>query len=103
MSGRTKHPSKEIEAALDYAESEGWRVENRKGHAWGCMLCPWNDGDCRCNVFCTKSIWSTPRVPEDIAEQVRRAVDGCVHVKERREAAARKAAEQKQGSGRDQV
>jgi len=39
------HPKKEIEAALTYAEACGWRVEPKKGngHAWGKMLCPYND------------------------------------------------------------
>lgn len=95
MAARKKHPNKEIEAALQYVESEGWRVEKANGHAWGIMTCPWNDKECRCNVFCRKSIWSTPRVPEDLAEIVRRSVDGCVHVRQRRQEETHKAAEKK--------
>jgi hypothetical protein len=32
---RAKHPSKEIEAALRFAESEKWRVDAGGSHAWG--------------------------------------------------------------------
>ena len=74
---RARHPSKEIEAALDYAESHGWRVVPLKGYAWGKIQCPWNDRDCRCGAFCQESVWSTPRVPEHVAAHIRRVVDGC--------------------------
>lgn len=29
--------------------------------------------------FCQISVWSTPRVPENEARKIRRAVDGCVY------------------------
>ena len=53
-----KHPKKEIQAAVEYAESKGWRIEASKGsgHAWGVMLCPYNNEDCRCGEFCIASI-----------------------------------------------
>jgi hypothetical protein len=49
---RRPHPRKEIEAALQYAESNGWVVQLKKGngHAWGRMYCPDNDADCRTAV-----------------------------------------------------
>ncbi len=75
--GRPKHPNKEVEAALAYAESYGWRVELRKGHAWGRLYCPYNDERCRCGEFCITSVWSTPRNPKAHARQIRRVVDGC--------------------------
>jgi hypothetical protein len=75
---RARHPSKEIEKALAYAETQGWRVLPLSGHAWGKIQCPWNDTDCRCGTFCQVSVWSTPRVPEHMANNVRRAVDGCI-------------------------
>jgi hypothetical protein len=73
------HPKKEIEAALTYAEACGWRVEPKKGngHAWGKMLCPYNDADCRCGEFCITSVWSTPRCPFNHAKDLRRVVDPC--------------------------
>jgi hypothetical protein len=36
---RKSHPKKEVEAALGYAESKGWRIEVGGGHAWGKMYC----------------------------------------------------------------
>jgi len=45
---RPRHPNKEIEKALAYAETQGWRVVLLNGHAWGKIQCPWNDADCRC-------------------------------------------------------
>ncbi|MGQ0616240.1 MAG: hypothetical protein ACT4PW_04505 [Acidimicrobiia bacterium] len=69
-----RHPNKEIEAALDYARSYGWEViksTGRSAHAWGVMRCP---GDCP-----QVSIYSTPRVPENHARALRRAVDRCSH------------------------
>ncbi|KAA0087683.1 hypothetical protein CIW54_13970 [Paraburkholderia sp. T12-10] len=73
------HPKKEIEAALAYAEAQGWRVEPKKanGHAWGRMLCPYNDADCRCGEFCITSIWSTPRCSVNHAKALKRVVDHC--------------------------
>ena len=69
-----RHPNKDIEAALTYARSCGWAVKKSSGgsaHAWGVMRCP---GDCP-----QVSIYSTPRVPENHAHALRRAVDRCAH------------------------
>jgi len=74
---RPRHPNKEIEKALAYAESQGWHVVLLNGHAWGKIQCPWNDDDCRCGTFCQASVWSTPRVPEHVAHHIHRVVDGC--------------------------
>ena len=80
---RLRHPNKEIEAALAYAEARGWRVVMLRGYAWGKIQCPWNDLDCRCGTFCQESVWSTPRVPEHVAHHLRRVVDGCIrHVQQ---------------------
>jgi hypothetical protein len=38
--GRASHPKKEVEAALQYAEEAGWRVEVGGSHAWGRIYCP---------------------------------------------------------------
>lgn len=61
MKRKARHPSPEVEAALRYAESHGWRVEPGGSHAWGRMFCPTNDAICGCSEYCITSIWSTPR------------------------------------------
>jgi len=74
---RKRHPKKEVEAALRYAEDHDWRVETGGSHAWGKMYCPSNDNDCRCGEFCISSIWSTPRNSESHGKQIKRIVDNC--------------------------
>lgn len=74
---RPRHPKKEIEAALKYAEAHGWRVEVGGSHAWGKLYCPYNDEQCRCGDFCITSIWSTPKNPASHARLLRRVVDHC--------------------------
>lgn len=81
MAGRGKsHPNKEIRDAIDYAVSKGWTVKPGGGsaHCWCTLRCPRNDRECRCGLFCQMSVWSTPRVPEDMAAKIRRTVDGCI-------------------------
>lgn len=75
---RPRHPNKDIDAALQYAQSSGWRIERAAGHAWGRMYCPFNSLACRCGEFCVVSIWSTPRNPRNHARQLRRVVDHCI-------------------------
>lgn len=68
---RTRHSKKEVEAALRYAESQGWTVTpTSSGHRWG---------KAECGRGCVISIWSTPRNPGNHAKQIRRAVDRCPH------------------------
>jgi hypothetical protein len=74
VGSRPTHPSKEIEAAVAYAEAQGWRWRKVKGHAWGTLLCARHDRD-GCFIF----VWSTPRSPENHAKQIRRGVDRCPH------------------------
>ena len=74
---RKTHPKAEIEAALRYAESHGWRVEVGGSHAWGKIYCPYNDNECRCGEFCIASIWSTPKNTGNHAKQIKRVVDNC--------------------------
>lgn len=76
---RKRHPKKEIEAAVQYAEAQGWIVVEGRGHCWGMLRCPRNDAECRCGAFCMISVWSTPRVSENEARKIRRVVDGCIH------------------------
>lgn len=69
-----RHPNKEIQAALNFAESEGWAVlKSPKGHCWGILRCPHGRGGCQ------KSVWSTPRDPESHAKAIRRFVEKCPH------------------------
>lgn len=77
---RKKHPNKHIEEALQYAESKSWRIEKSAGqaHSWGKMYCPENSPICRDNLFCIKSIWSTPKNPQQHARDIKRVIDGCV-------------------------
>ncbi len=64
---RKSHPKKEVEDALRYAESRGWRVEVGGSRAL-----------CRYGEFCITSIWSTPKNPANHGKQLRRVVDNCV-------------------------
>ena len=77
MARRSSHPNKEIEAAVAYAEQQGWSWAKVNGHAWGKLLCPHHDRE-GCKIF----IWSTPRSPENHAKQIRRDVDRCPHQEE---------------------
>ena len=79
MFKRIKHPNKEIEAAILYAESKGWRYKEsgKSAHAWGRLLCPLHAREGH-----QMSIWSTPRNAYNHAEQIRRLVDRCAHDKE---------------------
>lgn len=74
---RQKHPKKEIEQALIYAEEKGWRIDAGGSHAWGKMYCPFNDNECRCGEFCITSIWSTPKSPVNHAKQIKRIINNC--------------------------
>ena len=73
---RKKHPSKEIEAAIQYAESHGWHYKQAgsSAHAWGRLLCPLHRRE-----GCMMSIWSTPRNPYVHAEQIKKQVANCTH------------------------
>lgn len=62
-----RHPKKEVNAALDYADGLQLTVERTvAGHKWGRIVCP-----CGARV----SVWSTPRSPENHGRQLRRWVD----------------------------
>ncbi|MGB7933154.1 MAG: hypothetical protein WCH04_13180 [Gammaproteobacteria bacterium] len=76
---RKKHPDKEIEDTVCYAETQGWQVIKCSGHAWGLLRCPYHDQECRCGQFCQMSVWSTPKDPGRHARQLRRKIDGCIH------------------------
>mgnify|MGYP003146763537 CR=1 FL=1 len=73
---RPKHPNKHIERAVAYAEAHGWRFvpAGKSAHIWGRLFCAFADRD-----GCRFSVNSTPRVPEDHAERIRRIVATCPH------------------------
>lgn len=76
---KQKHPHKDIEEALQYAEDNDWIVEpNKRGHAWGKMKCPQNNVNCRGYRYCITVINSTPKSPSNHAKQLKRAVSGCL-------------------------
>lgn len=69
---RPRHPKKEVEDSLEFAESHAWTVEApRPGHPWGKATCGREGHDCL--VW----IWSTPRNAGNHARQIRRAVYRC--------------------------
>lgn len=74
MSARPRHPDKEVERAIQYAERKGWRVVKRSGHAWGRLRCPFADRN-----GCQVSVWSTPRNAGAHARQIMMGVDKCSH------------------------
>ena len=82
---RNKHPKPEVEAAIQHAEEHGWTIKVGGSHAWGRMLCPYKDENCRCGEFCITSIWSTPKNPGTHGKQLRRVVDKCASEKAKQE------------------
>lgn len=74
---RAKHPHKEIEQALQYAESRGWKIVTGGSHAWGKMYCPANNALCRCGEFCITCVWCSPKNPYNHASALRRIVSRC--------------------------
>lgn len=74
MSQRKRHPHKEIEKVVQYAESLGWRFRAGSGHAWAYLYCRQAD-----RTGCKVGVWSTPKNPENHARQIRRQVDSCPH------------------------
>ncbi len=73
---RPKHPNKDIEAALKYAEENDWRYQSsgKSSHAWGKMLYPEKSRE-----GCRLSVWSTPKSPVNHARQIIKKVDQCIH------------------------
>ena len=79
MVKRSKHPNKDIEEAIKYAEDHGWAYKDagKSAHAWGRLLCPLHTREGH-----KMSIWSTPRNAFNHAQQIRRQVDKCQHIVE---------------------
>ena len=72
MAHRARHTDKEVEDAVRYAESQGWRVEAGQNHAKFKLLCPFADRS-GCMIF----VWSTPRNASNHARQIRRMIEKC--------------------------
>lgn len=72
---RSKHPNKDVERAIQYAEANEWKV--KEGGHWGFLYCPYNDDECRCGTRCKAGIWGSPKNPGNHAKQLRDVVDGC--------------------------
>lgn len=65
MVSRGRHPKAPVAEALASVTREGLQVEEiHKGHRWGALTCT------RCGQ--RLGIWSTPRVPGDLAKEIRR-------------------------------
>jgi len=78
---RKKHPNKEIEEVLKYAEVRNWRVENSNGHPFGQMYCPYSRSISTCESsekWCRVSLWSTPKNTGSHARQLKKVVDRCM-------------------------
>lgn len=75
---RGKHAKPEVEKAIRFAESRGWRIEEGGSHAWGKMYCPYNMAECRCGIHCITSICSTPKNSGNHAKRLVRAVENCI-------------------------
>lgn len=69
---RPRHPKKEVEDAVRYAEGRGWHIAMADGHAWAHLLCP-----LAAREGCWVSVWSTPKNPENHARKIRRLIDKC--------------------------
>ena len=76
MAARDRHPNKEVEEAVRYAEAQGWTVR-KQGH-WGRIYCAQADRD-----GCQIGVNGTPRDGDAHARQIKRAVDRCPHREER--------------------
>jgi hypothetical protein len=76
MTKRAKHPNKEIEEAIAYAEKNGWiyKSSGKSAHAWGRLLCPLHTREGH-----QMSIWSTPRNAFNHSQQIKRLVNQCQH------------------------
>ena len=72
---RARHPNKEIEAAVAYAESKGWTLR-KMGH-WGRLFCAHADRD-----GCQIGVNGTPRNAQAHAAQIIRAINRCPHIEE---------------------
>ena len=69
IADRDRHPKKEVEEALQIADSEEWIFRKATGHAFGVIMCPY--GCCRLSVS------STPKNAGNEAKRIGRTVKKC--------------------------
>lgn len=74
MAKRPRHKDKDIEAAIRYAEENGWEYVRPGHHPWGVLHCPLHTPD-----GCHINVQSTPAVPRHHANDIRRRVKRCTH------------------------
>jgi hypothetical protein len=75
MTSRHRHPKKDVQRALRFAEDHGWTVTpTASGHRWGEMVCGHQGRDA-----CQVSIWSTPKNAGNHANRLRQRVRNCPH------------------------
>lgn len=76
MIKRKKHPNKEIEKAIQYAEKRGWeyRESGNSSHTWGKLHCPLHTREGH-----HMSIYTTPKNPTNYAKLIYQRVDKCEH------------------------
>ena len=75
MTRRTRHPKKDVERALRFAEDQGWSVvPTPGGHRWGEVICTHQGPDA-----CRYSVWSTPKNAGNHANRLRQHVRNCPH------------------------
>ena len=69
-----KHPSKEVQKAIEYAIASGWHIVDagKSAHCFAKLRC--GIPEHREHMM---SIWSTPRNPENMAKRIRELVDKC--------------------------
>lgn len=79
MTKRNRHPDKDIEAAIQYAENLGWiyHPSGNSSHAWGKLHCPLHTREGH-----HISIYTTPRNPANYAKLIRQRVNKCEHSNE---------------------
>lgn len=72
-------PAKEILAAIGDLESAGWKIHYTGGraHAYAKAYCPGGSACCP-----PLTVYGTPRVPENEAAKLKRALRRCAHVSE---------------------
>lgn len=71
------HPNKDVDAAIDYAVSQGWRfVEKGNSHTVAYLYCTHESSGQHDSMKCHISIYGSPKNPGNHAKKIRKAVDG---------------------------
>ncbi len=74
-----KHQHKKIREVLEYAQEQGWSIQDGSGRSWGKVLCPYNDNNCRKGEYCLRNVYTTPKNPENKARELKRIIRNCIH------------------------